>query len=194
MSPAEEGRPKGGHGVTAEVASGRSFPELSGAGQRLPKVRTQRVRYGRLFGIRTGQLVSTQVAAVALLIGAVNGPLVLGAAVFVAIILLAITWLRLRGRWAFEWLGTALRFASRRHLVSVDSSPTALLEFVAPGSRVDQIELAGDPAALIVDGEGLTAVLELGDPTGLLAEEGGSIPSPTFNASTAAFSFSAKAS
>ena len=164
--------------MTAEVASDRNFPELSGAGQRLPKVRTQRVRSGRLFGIRTGQLVSTQVAAAALLVGAVNGPLALGAAVFVAIVLLAVTWLRLRGRWAFEWLDTALRFAGRRHLVSVESAPTALLEFVAPGSRVDQSELAGDPAAVIVDGQGLTAVLELGDPTGLLAEEGGAIPSP----------------
>jgi hypothetical protein len=57
-----------------------------------------------LFGIRTGQWVSTQVAAVALLIGAVNGPIALGAAAFPAIALLAVTWLRLRGRWAFEWL------------------------------------------------------------------------------------------
>ena len=54
--------------MTADLASGRDFPELSGAGQRLPKVRTQGVRHGRLFGIRTGQVVSTQAAAVALLI------------------------------------------------------------------------------------------------------------------------------
>nr|WP_106127063.1 type VII secretion protein EccE [Pseudosporangium ferrugineum] len=160
------------------MTSGRSFPELSGAGQRLPRIRVRRVRHGRFFGIRTGQLVSTQVAAATVLIGAVNGPVALGAAVFVAIILLALTWLRLRGRWAFEWLGTAMRYLGRRRLVSVDGDPGALLEFVAPGSRVEQTELAGDPAAMIVDGLGLTSVLELGDPTGLLAEETGSLPSP----------------
>ena len=164
--------------MTADLAGGRSFPELSGAGERTPKARTQRVRHGRLFGIRTGQWVSTQVAAVALLIGAVNGPIALAAGVLVAIALLAVTWLRLRGRWAFEWLGTGMRFASRRHGVAVADAPTALLELVAPGARIEQTELAGDPAAVVVDGFGLTAVLELGDPSGLLAEETVTLPSP----------------
>nr|WP_280526222.1 type VII secretion protein EccE [Couchioplanes caeruleus] len=141
-------------------------------------MRTPHVRYGRLFGIRTSQLVSTQVAVVALLIGAANGPIALGAAAFAAIVLLALTWLRLRGRWAFEWLGTATRYAGRRHAVSVGSAPTALLEFVAPGATVEQTGLAGDPAAVIVDGQGLTAVLELGETAGLLAELAGAAPSP----------------
>jgi type VII secretion protein EccE len=169
---------KAGATVTADLAGGRNFPELSGAGERLPKVRAQRVPHGRLFGIRTGQWVSTQVAAVALLIGAVNGPLVLAAAAVLAIVLLAVTWLRLRGRWAFEWLGTGLRFAARRHAVSVADGPAVLLAFVAPGTRIEQTELAGDPAAVIVDGHGLAAVLELGDPSGLLAEEVVTLPSP----------------
>jgi type VII secretion protein EccE len=164
--------------VTADVAGGRGFPELSGAGQRLPKVRAQRVRHGRLFGIRTGQVVSTQVAVVALLIGAVSGPIALAAGGLFAVLLLSVTWLRLRGRWAFEWLGTAMRFTARRHTASPAGAPGALLEFVSPGSRVEQAELAGDPAAVIVDGHGVTAVLELGDPNGLLAEETAALPSP----------------
>ncbi|WP_236717932.1 type VII secretion protein EccE [Actinoplanes sp. TFC3] len=164
--------------MTAQVATGRSFPELSGAGQQLPKLPRQRVRHGRVFGIRTGQLVSTQIALAVALIGAINGPIALGAGAFVALIILVVTWLHLRGRWAFEWFGTALRYSRRNHLVSVDSAPTALLGFVAPGSRVEQTELAGDPAAIIVDGQGYTAVLELGDPTGLLAEDITTIPSP----------------
>ncbi len=164
--------------MSADLAGGRSFPELTGAGQRLPKVRTQRVQHGRLFGIRTSQLVSTQVASVALLTGAVNGPLALGAATFVAVVLLAVTWLRLRGRWAFEWLGTGMRFAGRRHVAPMGTAPGALLEFVAPGSRIEQTDLAHDPAAIIVDDQGLAAVLELGDPNGLLAEETVTLPSP----------------
>jgi type VII secretion protein EccE len=164
--------------MTAGTMAGRDFPELTGAGRPLPKVRTRPVRRGRLLGIRAGQLVSTQVAIVAVLIGAVYGTITLAAAVAVAIALLALTWLRMRGRWAFEWLGIATQFAGRRHIAPVDTAPTALLEFVAPGSRVEQADLGGDAAAVIVDGRGLTAILELGDPTGLLAEDVHVLPSP----------------
>jgi type VII secretion protein EccE len=164
--------------VTAGVVGGRDFPELSGSAQPLPKIRTRPVRRGRLFGIRAGQLVCTQIAVVAVLAGAVYGTLTLAAAVAFSIVLLALTWLRMRGRWAFEWLATGTRFAGRRHTTSADTAPTALLEFVAPGSRVEQAELAGDTAAVIVDGTGLTAVLELGDPTGLLVEDVHTLPAP----------------
>ena len=164
--------------VAAGAMGGRNFPELSGAGQPLPKVRTRPVRRGRLFGIRANQLVSTQVAAVAVLAGAVYGTITLAAAVAAAIVLLALTWLRMRGRWAFEWLSIGMRFAGRRHTAPVGIAPTALLEFVAPGSRVAQAELGGDTAAVIVDSAGLTAVLELGDPTGLLVEDVHTLPSP----------------
>ncbi len=159
--------------VTVGVAGGRDYRELSGPAKPLPKVRTT-VRGGRLFGVRAGQLIGTQVAAVVLLLGAVNGTIALAAATVVAALILALTWLRLRGRWAFEWLGVATRFGSRRRTADAG----ALLQFVAPGSLVRQVDLAGDPAAVIVDGAGLTAVLELGDPAGLLAEETPTLPSP----------------
>jgi type VII secretion protein EccE len=164
--------------VTAQLAGGRDFPELTGAGQPLPRTRTRPVRRGRLFGVRTGQLVCTQVAVVAVLIGAVYGTIALAAAVAFAIVLLALTWVWMRGRWAFEWLSTGLRFAGRRHVAPVGQVPSALLEFVAPGSRITPAELGGDPAAVIVDSTGLTAVLELGDPTGLLVEDVHTLPSP----------------
>jgi type VII secretion protein EccE len=142
------------------------------------RVPTKAVRRGRLFGIRTGQVVVTQVAAVAVLAGAVYGTVTLAAGVALAIILLASTWLRMRGRWAYEWMATGLRFAGRRHTAPTDVSPTALLEFAAPGARVVPLELAGDTAGVIMDGYGLTAVLELGDPGGLLVEEAHELPSP----------------
>jgi type VII secretion protein EccE len=164
--------------VTASLASGRDYRDVSGVGQPLPKVNTRAVRHGRLFGIRAGQLIGTQVAAVALLIGAIEGPIALGVGAIAAVLVLAFTWLRWRGRWVFEWFGVMTRYAGRRHSVAVDTSPTALLQFVAPGARVDQTEMAGDPAAVIVDGFGLVAVLELGDPAGLLAEDAPMLPSP----------------
>src|SRR4051812_36726110 len=140
------------------------------AGEPLLKVNTRPLRGGRL----TGQVVATQVAVVALLIGAVNGPVALLAGLVVALLLVLPAWLRLRGRWAFQWLGVAVRYGGRRHT----AAPSGLLRFAVPGAEVRPAELAGEPAAVITDGAGLTAVLELGDPTALLAEESPELPSP----------------
>ena len=171
-------RREGRCAVTVDVTGDRDYRRLSGPAKPLPKVNTRPVRRGRLFGIRAGQVVATQIAAVAVLVGAVNGTVALAAGVAVAVIVLGLTWVRLRGRWVFEWLGVALRYGGRRHSAPVDTGATALLQFVAPGTRVEQTDLAGDPAALIVDGHGLTAVLELGDPAGLLAEDAPPLPAP----------------
>ncbi|HEU4348439.1 MAG TPA: type VII secretion protein EccE [Actinoplanes sp.] len=160
--------------MTASVASDRRHPSLSGGA----RARIRPIRRGQIFGIRTGQLVCTQVAAVVLLIGAVYGTVTFAAAAFTCVVLLALTWLRLRGRWAFEWLGVAMRYSGRRHTATLDRTPGALLEYVLPGARIQQTDLAGEPAAVIVDGRGLTAILELGDPAGLLAEERYALPSP----------------
>ncbi|MCO8277413.1 type VII secretion protein EccE [Actinoplanes sp. TRM 88003] len=163
--------------MTVGVAGDRDYRELSGPARPLPKVNTRPLRRGRLLGVRVGQLVATQVAAVAVAVGVVNGPIGLVAGSVLALAVLALTWLRMRGRWAFEWLGIGLRFSGRRRSVPLDHS-TALLQFLAPGARVEQTDLAGDPAAIVVDGHGLTAVLELGDPAGLLAEDAPDLPAP----------------
>src|SRR4051794_14059069 len=102
--------PEGRGALATDVIGGPDPPELTGAGRPLPKLRTRPVQRGRLFGVRAGQLVSTQVAAVTVLIGAVVGTIALAVAVALAIVLLALTWLRMRGRWAFEWLDIAMRF------------------------------------------------------------------------------------
>lgn len=164
--------------MTVSVPEARDFPEFRGAGQALPKIRDKKLQRGRLFGIRTGQLVATQVAVVALVVGAIIGIAGLAVATLITLLILTLTWLRIRGRWALEWLGIALRFQGRRRVASTGASATALLDFVAPGARMAQAELAGDPAAVIVDETGFTAVLELGDPAGVLAEELPMLPSP----------------
>jgi type VII secretion protein EccE len=164
--------------VTVGVASGPDYRDLTGPAKPQPKPTARPVRAGRLFGIRATQLVGTQVAAVVLLIGAVNGTVALAAAAVPAGLILALTWLRLRGRWIFEWLGVGMRFGGRRHAAPGGDPATSLLEFVAPGARVEQAEMAGDPGAVLVDGLGCTAILELGDPAGLLAEESAALPSP----------------
>jgi ESX secretion system protein EccE len=171
-------RKKGRCVVTVGLAGDQDYRDLNGPAKSLPKVSTPAVRSGRLFGIRAGQLIGTQIAAVAVLIGAIHGTIALAAAAVVAVGVLGLSWLRLRGRWVFEWIAVASRFGDRRHTAPGGTTATALLGLVAPGSRVEQADLGGDPAAVIVDGVGLTAVLELGDPTGLLAEDAPMLPSP----------------
>ena len=71
--------------MTAGVAA-RDHPELAGDAPRAMPVGP--VRRGRLFGIRTGQFVSTQAAAVVLLAGALSGRIVFAAAALVVVICL----------------------------------------------------------------------------------------------------------
>ncbi len=176
--------------MTVGVADSRPGSSQDGSSRRGPDFTPGTVRrrdgqdrqgvavpVGRLFGVRTGQVVATQLAAALLLLGAGGGTLALIATVLLAAAVLAVTWVRLRGRWAFEWFATTVRYASRPHTAPA-GDPLALLGLVAPGARVVQSELAGEPAAVIVDGWGMTAVLELGDPAGLLVEPLPPLPSP----------------
>ncbi|MEV0896558.1 type VII secretion protein EccE [Actinoplanes sp. NPDC049802] len=129
-------------------------------------------RRGHRLGAGPEQIVVTQVAAVLLLAGFAAGGVAMVPAVAAAAALLALTWLRLRGRWAFEWLGVAMRFASRRRSAPIDST-TALLAYAAPRVRPATLDLPGEPAAALADDAGLTVMIELGDP----ADEASPIPS-----------------
>jgi type VII secretion protein EccE len=129
-------------------------------------------RGGRLLGARPEQIVATQVAAVLVLAGLAVGGLTMVPAVIGAAGLLALTWLRLRGRWAFEWLGVAIRYAGRRRTAAIGST-TALLAYAAPRVRLTTLDLPGGTAAALADDSGLTVLIELGDP----ADEASRIPS-----------------
>ncbi|BEL10348.1 hypothetical protein Q0Z83_085390 [Actinoplanes sichuanensis] len=129
-------------------------------------------RDGRFLGARPEQVVATQVAAATVLAGLVAGGLAMVPAVIVATGLLALTWLRLRGRWAFQWLGVLARYSGRRRSASIGSS-TALLSFAAPRVRLTSLDLPGTTAAVLADDSGLTVLIELGDP----ADEASAIPS-----------------
>ncbi|BCL15245.1 hypothetical protein GCM10017556_29840 [Micromonospora sagamiensis] len=136
----------------------------------------RRSRPGR--GVRAGQVVAAQVALA--LVGAALGrgvPATAGA-VLVAVLLLAVAWLRFRRRWLFEWLGTATGHLTRRRVLPPATAPPALLALVAPDASVHGAELAGDPAAVVGDPEGLTALLELTDPGGMLGDGERNLPDP----------------
>jgi type VII secretion protein EccE len=129
-------------------------------------------------GVRAGQIVAAQ-AAVALLVAAAGrGPLAMIGAGFAAAALVLVAWIRLRRRWLFEWVGVTVRYLTHRRTLGPAAEPAALLDLVAPGATAVPAELAGDAAAVLSDGHGLTAVLELGDQTGLLADTPQSLPNP----------------
>lgn len=129
-------------------------------------------------GVRAGQLVTAQVAA-ALVLTAVGRPApVVITVALVAALLLAVAGVRFRGRWLFEWLGTAVGHLTRRRTLAGPTGAAELLELVAPGTVVRSTELTGGPAAVLVDTAGLVALLELGDPGDLLGDVSRAIPAP----------------
>ncbi|MGC5017174.1 type VII secretion protein EccE [Micromonospora sp. DT47] len=127
---------------------------------------------------RAGQIVAAQVA-VALPVAALGrgvGPTALALAA--AALLLALAWARWRGRWLFEWSGTAVGYLTRRHALAPAAGPEALLDLVLPGAAVRAVELAGGPAAVVDDAAGLTALLDLGVPGDLLGDGPRALPAP----------------
>lgn len=129
-------------------------------------------------GLRAGQVVATQLAVAVLAAAVGRGVAVTAAALLLAAVLLPAAWVRLRGRWLFEWLAVGLAFLTRRHALPPTAGPTALLDLVAPGAEVRSAELAGNPAAVVDDADGLTALLEIGDPGDLLGDGRRALPPP----------------
>lgn len=130
-------------------------------------------------GVRAGQLVTAQVAAALVLTALGRAAPVTTAAVLVAVLLVAAAWVRVRGRWLFEWLGTAVGHLTRRRALAGPAGAAELLDLVAPGTVIRSTELTGGPAAVLEDTTGLVALLELGDPGDLLGDASQAIPAPS---------------
>ncbi|MFI6821446.1 type VII secretion protein EccE [Micromonospora sp. NPDC050187] len=179
MTVATDGRPAPATGDPAPTGlPDRSEIPTTGSASRPPPPARWTVRRRPVHGVRAGQVVAAQVALA--LVGAALGrgvPATAGATL-VAVLLLAVAWLRIRRRWLFEWLGTATGHLTRRRVLPPAAAPAALLALVAPDASVHGAELAGDPAAVIGDPEGLTALLELTDPGGLLGDGERNLPTP----------------
>ena len=128
--------------------------------------------------VRAGQIVAAQLAVAVVAAAVGRGGAVTAGALLLAVLLLPGAWLRVRGRWLFEWLVVALGYAARRRALSPAADPAALLELVDPGAEVHPAELAGAPAAVVDDAAGMTALLELGDPGDLLGDGQRLLPAP----------------
>ncbi|MGN9811152.1 type VII secretion protein EccE [Micromonospora sp. BQ11] len=156
-------RPTSRPGRPAPAAAGDP-PPVSAGGRVRPRV-------------RAGQIVAAQVALAAPVAAAGRGALPMLAAVAMALVVLPLAWVRLRGRWLFEWLGAGLGYLTRRRTLPAHAGPAALLGVVAD-ALVRPVELAGGSAAVLDDATGMVAVLELGDPGDLLGDGPRTLPLP----------------
>ncbi|WP_446220529.1 type VII secretion protein EccE [Micromonospora sp. IBHARD004] len=131
-----------------------------------------------LSGLRAGQIVAAQLAVAVLVAAVGRGVAVTAAALLLAALLLPAAWVRVRGRWLFEWLVVGLAHLTRRRSLPPAAGPAALVDLVSPGAEVRSAELAGGPAAVVDDAAGLTALLEIGDPADLLGDGRRTLPPP----------------
>jgi type VII secretion protein EccE len=129
-------------------------------------------------GFRAEQVVAVQIAAALVLSAAGRGTPAVACATLAAVLIAAAALLRIRGRWLFQWIAAAMRFASRRHALPSAADPAAFFDLVAPGARLIPAELGDELVAIVDDGHGLTAVLEIGDPAELVADATDRLPRP----------------
>ncbi|MFF5176668.1 type VII secretion protein EccE [Micromonospora sp. NPDC000316] len=128
--------------------------------------------------MRAGQLVAGQVAVALVLAALGRGMPVVVAALLAAVLLVVVACVRVRGRWLFEWLGTAGGHLTRRRALTGQAGPAELLDLVAPGAVIRSTELSDGPAAVLEDTGGMVVVLVLGDPGDLLGDAARAIPAP----------------
>ncbi|MBT8224565.1 MAG: type VII secretion protein EccE [Dactylosporangium sp.] len=131
---------------------------------------------GTLLGLRAGQIVIAQIALVLAATTASVDPLWLVASGPISLVLLVVAFGRARRRWLYQWIGQGARYFGRRRTLPSGSPPAAVLGLLRPGAIITSIEIGGVPVGIVEDAYGLTAVLEAGDTTGVLAEKGVALP------------------
>lgn len=172
-------------GGTRERSRGRSRTEGSAAPGQTPARQPTasgalhlRSRSGQARAFRLQRLVVVEVAAAALLVGWVIGPVALVVAVVVAVCLLLASFVRRRGRSLPEWLATARALRTRqRQAASTPISPgtePGLAPAVECDPSLRTYTYAGRdrrPVGIIGDGTFVTAVLQVeADATALRAD------------------------
>ena len=125
---------------------------------------------GRVAGISVGQVIGAQVAVAAVLITAVRKDWTLIPAVAFAVVLLALTLIRRRGRWLYQSVAVRMRFRARRRVRPADGPADprlAALRELFPVLDVSGITLrSGERIGVAYDGQcwvGVVAVQPVED-------------------------------
>ncbi|WP_244162489.1 type VII secretion protein EccE, partial [Amycolatopsis regifaucium] len=120
-------------------------------------------RAGRFGGIGVPQIVCWQLVLVALVLVA-GRPWPLAAAVITAaVVTVALTAVRVRGRWLYEWLGSASGYLTRdrdRDLRNTGEAGRALLRLLSPEAAGTTGEIGDETVFMVSRADGITAVLQ----------------------------------
>jgi type VII secretion protein EccE len=131
--------------------------------------------HGLVGGVHLTQLVGWQVAAAALLVAAVQGPVAVLAAALPVGLVLVLTGVRIRRRWLYRWIGDWLRYRLRDRVVGGGHPDpvSELLGLLGASAVAEELRVDGAEVGLISHDRGLAALVEL-DPT----DGGLAVPEP----------------
>jgi type VII secretion protein EccE len=125
---------------------------------------------------RLPQIIAAQVALVLAIIGLTAGLAWAIPALLIAFFILVLAIGRLRRRWTYEWLAHGWRYLARQRTLPQNAD---LLDFIRPAARLTTVEIDGASVGVLVDPLGLTALIEVGDPSALLADPSLTVPELT---------------
>ncbi|WP_203928909.1 type VII secretion protein EccE [Virgisporangium ochraceum] len=121
--------------------------------------------------LRLAQVVSWQLAAVGVVLGASLGTVFLGVGVAVAVVTVVVTGFPSRGRWLYQWWALRTAHLCRRRSFTAPVPEAgrpagdprrALLDFAAPGTVLSDAEIEGDgTVGVLAHPAGLTSVIEI---------------------------------
>src|SRR5690349_9472062 len=125
---------------------------------------------------RLPQIIAAQIALVLAIAGLAAGlawaiPALLG-----ALFLVVLAAGRLRRRWTYEWLAHGWRYLARQRALPPGADAARLLGFVRPAATVTTVEIDDASVGVVVDPLGLTALIEVGDPSALLGDTNLTVP------------------
>jgi type VII secretion protein EccE len=109
------------------------------------------------------QVLCWQLVLVALILAVGRPWPLVGAVVIVALVVVASTTLRFRGRWLYEWLVVASKYSLRdrdRDLRDAGEAGQALLRLVSPEAVGITDDVNDDPVFMVSRAAGITAVLQ----------------------------------
>lgn len=95
-----------------------------------------------------------------------------------AAVVVALTAVRVRGRWLYEWVALCVRYLLRdrvRDLTAMDGSGPALLRLISPETTGIDGTVNGDPVYMVSRAAGITAVLQ---PTSTTLDSAEAMPAP----------------
>ncbi|WP_249027332.1 type VII secretion protein EccE, partial [Amycolatopsis alba] len=128
-----------------------------------PAVPAPARRPDRSGGIGVAQIICWQLVLVALVLVAGRPWPLVAVVITAAVVVVALTAVRVRGRWLHAWLGSAAGYLLRdrdRDLRNAGEAGRALLRLMSPEAAGTTGEIGDEPVFMVSRAEGITAVLQ----------------------------------